>query len=156
MKTNKLLILIIVIIIGGGILIALKNKNNTNIIPEVNKTVSETEIMVDEKMGDEMASANYLDYDINKFADNNGKKRILYFHADWCPTCRPLNIEFQQRGDELPKDVVVFKVNYDKETQLKTKYAIPYQHTFVQVDENEDALKKWSGGTFDEVLENII
>jgi hypothetical protein len=36
-------------------------------------------------------------------------------------------------------------VNYDNSTALKQKYAVTYQHTFVQVDKDGNLIKKWSG-----------
>ena len=41
------------------------------------------------------------------------------------------------------------------ERELKKKYAVTYQHTFVQVDENEEEVTRWSGGEFEEILQRI-
>jgi hypothetical protein len=39
---------------------------------------------------------------------------------------------------------MVFKTDYDTQKELKTKYKITYQHTFVLVDEAGDAIKTTS------------
>jgi hypothetical protein len=41
--------------------------------------------------------------------------------------------------------VSILKVDYDKETELKKKYGVTYQHTLVQVDKDGNLIKKWSG-----------
>ena len=102
-----------------------------------------------------VSNGRYIDYSKYAFEAAKNKKRILYFHADWCPICRPLNREFMTMMDKIPEDVVVFKTDYDKETALKQKYIITYQHTFVQVDAQENQVTKWNGGTLDDVLANI-
>lgn len=89
-------------------------------------------------------------------------RRILFFYANWCPTCRPINIELQDRISEIPDDLTIIRVNYndtdtDKEEEaLANEYQITYQHTFVQIDEKGEALKRWNGGGLDEILSRII
>lgn len=80
---------------------------------------------------------------------------VLFFHASWCPTCRRFDSELQSSLERLPVDTTVFKVNYDNESELKRKYQIRYQHTFVVVDENLNEVSKWSGGGVDTLLSNI-
>jgi len=51
----------------------------------------------------------------------------------------------------------LLKVDYDKSTDLKRKYGVTYQHTFVQVDKGGHLLKKWSGtSTYDELLKQTV
>jgi hypothetical protein len=45
----------------------------------------------------------------------------------------------------IPKDVVILKVNYDTATELKKKYSILSQSTFVQVDSQGNMYKRWLG-----------
>lgn len=56
--------------------------------------------------------------------------------------------------DQIPAGVVVFKTDYDSSTDLKKKYAITYQHTFVLVDPNGNEIKKWNGGGVAEIIKN--
>ena len=99
-------------------------------------------------------TASYIDYSQENFANAIGKKRVYFFHAKWCPTCKAANEEFLSRASEIPADVVLFKTDYDTERELKKKYTITYQHTFVLVDENGNELKKWNGGSFSELIAN--
>ncbi len=97
----------------------------------------------------------YQDYTEEAYVTHQGKVRVLFFHAAWCPSCRSADAGFKQAPNDIPEQIVVFKVDYDKERELKKKYAIAYQHTFVQVDADGEAVSKWSGGALDKMLEEI-
>lgn len=104
---------------------------------------------------DEQIESRYLSYSEKRYNLNSGKKRILFFHAKWCPTCKVADEELTEKPDEIPEEAVIFKVDYDTETALKKKYAITYQHTFVLVDEKGNEVKKWNGGGLEEVSNNL-
>ena len=37
--------------------------------------------------------------------------------------------------------------------ELKKKYEVTYQHTFVQVDAQGNMIKKWSGGALADIID---
>lgn len=78
-----------------------------------------------------------------------GNKVVLFFHAPWCPFCKAADAEFKARLGEIPAGVTVLKTDYDSNTELKQKYGVTYQHTFVQVDNNLNQVSKWNGGDLD-------
>lgn len=80
---------------------------------------------------------------------------VLFFYATWCPTCRKAMAEIDERIADLD-GVTVIVVNYDRETSLKKKYGITYQHTFVQIDGAGEKVAVWSGGGVDDILENVV
>ena len=88
-------------------------------------------------------SGSYQDYSADKLALANEGKVVLYFHADWCPICRPLDAEFKASSQLLSSGVNILKVHYDTATALKQKYGVTYQHTFVQVDAAGIMIAKW-------------
>jgi thiol-disulfide isomerase/thioredoxin len=96
----------------------------------------------------------YVPYSEVRFRDAADKKRVYFFHAGWCPTCRSANKAFEDNLDRIPADVVVFKTDYDTSGELKQRYAVTYQHTFVLVDQEGNQVRKWSGGDIDELIEN--
>jgi hypothetical protein len=51
--------------------------------------------------------------------------------------------------------VTVLKIDYDSNTQLKQKYGVTYQHTFVQIDNNESLVTKWNGGDIDNLIKYL-
>lgn len=99
--------------------------------------------------------AQYRDYDQKAFEAAKDQKRILFFSAKWCSSCKQADKDLKMNAKDLSKGVVVFKVDYDKEKALKKKYGIPSQHTFVLVDDKGEALEKWSGGATKEVIMKV-
>lgn len=88
----------------------------------------------------EKSETGYKDYDSALLGSNDDV--VLFFHAAWCPSCRAADSNISETGVD---DFLLLKVDYDKYTDLKQKYGVTYQHTFVQVDENGDLIKKWNG-----------
>jgi hypothetical protein len=66
-----------------------------------------------------------------------GQKVYLYFHADRCPSCRILDKALSAETN-FPKNLVVFKINFDTATTLTTKYGITQQHTVIKINKNKD------------------
>lgn len=101
------------------------------------------------------SDSRYMDYSPAAYAVAANKKRVLYFYATWCPTCSVANEDFTFNAGQIPEDVIVFRTDYDNESELKHKYAITYQHTFVQVGAAGNELAKWNGGGLKELLSNL-
>lgn len=80
---------------------------------------------------------------------------VLFFYATWCPTCNAAMKDIDKDPGRLG-DVTVVIVNYDKERDLKAKYKITYQHTFVQIDNQGNPLAVWNGGGVDEILKHVV
>ncbi len=70
---------------------------------------------------------------------------VLFFRASWCPTCKAVDADIKANLSKIPSSLSILDVNYDNSTELKKKYGVTYQHTFVQVDKNGNLIKKWSG-----------
>jgi len=86
----------------------------------------------------------YTDYDSALLGQT--ENTVLFFHASWCPSCRAadaalLNEDFAQ------SDITLLKVDFDTARDLRKKYGVTGQHTFVQVDKDGELITKWSGGT---------
>lgn len=78
---------------------------------------------------------------------------VLFFHANWCPTCVAINKDIIANLANIPKELTILKVNYDDEKELRELYGVTAQHTFVQVDNSGKLIKKWRGGlTLTEVV----
>lgn len=92
---------------------------------------------------------------------SQGKTPVLYFYANWCPTCQPVDRQFKEEANRLPEDVVVIRINYNDtdtdadEDALAEKYAITYQHTFAILDENAVVTTRWNGAGLERVLEEL-
>lgn len=74
-----------------------------------------------------------------------GDDVVLFFAASWCSTCRRTraNIEADLAG--IPPGLVIVVVDYDTATDVRRLYGVTVQHTFVQIDAEGTALKRWTG-----------
>lgn len=169
---KKILIIAILAILGtgGGVIayssnqkakkqadsVAMEKKSSEELAMKKDK---EAAAMAKEKEGDAMkkdgvvvamSKGIYTSYDPAKLAGAEHGKVVLFFHAPWCPTCREANKNFE--AAQAPDGLTLLKVDYDNSGELKKKYGITYQHTYVQVDKDGNLLKKWSGSTnYDEI-----
>lgn len=115
----------------------------------------------DDTMMADKNSSRYIEYSKTALDQAASNRRVLYFYANWCPTCRPADADFTANSSKIPSDVTVIRVNYNdtdtdqEEKDLAKKYAITYQHTFVQIDGQGKEVTKWNGGQINELLSNI-
>jgi len=79
---------------------------------------------------------------------------VLMFAADWCPICQADLKDINAHGSRLGAITVVV-VDYDKAADLKSRYGITYQHTYVQIDPMGKKLGVWSGGGVDAILSHV-
>ena len=106
-------------------------------------------------------NGRYVEYSPTALEDAATSRRVLFFYAAWCPTCQPADQDFKNNSEQIPADVTVIRVNYNdndtdtSEKDLAQKYAVTYQHTYVQIDANGEAVKVWNGGQLEELLKNI-
>jgi len=95
-----------------------------------------------------LIDGSYIDYDDysadpSVFAE--GGNVVLFFHASWCPTCQAA--EANLTSQPVPDGLTVVKTDFDTMTELRQKYGVTVQHTFVQIDAGGAQLAKWSGST---------
>lgn len=157
MKRSNLIyfaLVLVILLVLGYLFILEKNqidpKTVTTGIYPTSKTISTAD-----------SETDYIAFNSQEFEKNKSKRRVLFFYANWCTTCRPVNAEFLERANQIPGDVVVYRVNYkdsdtdETEKALAERYKITYQHTFVQVNQDGDAIKKWNGGNLADLIKNV-
>ncbi len=140
------------IIIGGIALVVIAGGVYTSMSTKYSMTeqakMAEEKTMEEKKIREEndtMMKGSYEAYSSEKLARAETGDVVLFFHASWCPSCRGLNSDIEANESSIPEGVSILKVDYDKETELKKKYGVTYQHTLVQVDKDGNLIKKWSG-----------
>lgn len=167
MKSTFLAILFIVLV-GIGLYVVVNPSKTMRVTDDV---VSQPKVTTDPmiqvhitdepQVAAEVNAERYIPFSsstLNKFANS---RRVLFFYADWCPTCKVANEEFLQKTELIPTDVTLIRVNYNdsqtdqEEKDLAKKYGITYQHTFVQIDAQGNTRTVWNGGEIDELLANI-
>jgi thioredoxin-like negative regulator of GroEL len=87
----------------------------------------------------------YTAYTPEKLASATSSKILLFFHAPWCEECHELNKDITEHLNDIPKDVLILKVDYDTSAELKKKYGVTHQYTIVQVDNQGKMIKKFGG-----------
>ena len=100
---------------------------------------------------------NYLDYSEQNLsaAYKNGNTVLFFAATSWCQTCSELDKEIKERITEVPRDVTILKVDYDNDQKMKAKYAVVQQHTLVVLGKSGIEVKRWIGGNFDLMLNEL-
>jgi len=146
MKNKKLVITVISILVVIGAALAyvalrpLPTAENNTATKEQPAPPTDTNFA-----GDEPASmakvGKYINYTEESFADAKDSRRVLFFHAAWCPQCRALEASIKE--GQIPAGMAILKVDYDNSDQLKQKYGVTLQTTLVEVDANGNLKKKF-------------
>lgn len=105
--------------------------------------------------------SRYVVYSDGMLVQPTTQRRVLFFYASWCPTCKSSDQDLSSNMDRIPTDVTVIRLNYNDtqtdqaEKDLAKTYAVTYQHTFVEIDQDGKALQKWNGGGTGELLNRL-
>lgn len=108
----------------------------------------------DAMMSKEGAYVTLATYNANKakYADST---KVYFFHAPWCPVCKGIDEQVSADTSKIPDGVTLIKTDYDSNTELRQKYGVTYQYTFVQVDSSGNEVKQWSATNYDEVVDGM-
>lgn len=164
MKTTKILLpTTLLIIVAVFFLFITKNETPNKVTPVTTETAKTEEKAVETitKTETTQPESRYVIHTPENFEQYNGKKRVLFFYASWCPTCQPVNNDLMNKSTQIPENYTVIRVNYNDsdtdsfEKELAEKYAVTYQHTFVVIDEEGNEITKWNGGDFENILDRI-
>jgi thiol-disulfide isomerase/thioredoxin len=79
---------------------------------------------------------------------------VLFFSADWCPYCQADLKDINVNGAQLGKINVVV-VDFDKSADIRQKYGITAQDTFVQIGPMGEKIAVWNGGGVMGILTNV-
>lgn len=124
------------------------NDDTDNMMMDDNDPSNDDDDMIDgtgATMGDhasldaQVHSASYV-----AFTDDvltNGRPKVLFFHAAWCPICRAADAELAAWYNDQRPTIDTYKVDYDARADLKAQYGVTSQHTFVLVDGEGNAIQ---------------
>jgi len=109
-----------------------------------NETVESTTVQVpqpapqQEQTATTATKATYTEYSQARFAaaQQEGKNIVLFFHADWCPTCHVLDQAIVNGLERVPDNTAILKIDFEERSDLKREYEIQYQHSLVFIENN--------------------
>jgi len=72
----------------------------------------------------------------------NGQTSVLFFHATWCPACKKNNglLEEWYGAEEFSRSV--YKIDFDTATELRQKFGITGQDTFIVIDGSGNEIER--------------
>ncbi len=169
MNYTKLLPLVLFVGIVGVVLLSRRQENDAILLeaptpvlqiqPE-NSVASPPVDIVGQPATIIADTQKYIPYN-DTILETTGGRRVLFFYANWCPTCIPADKSIMAGATSIPDGVTVIRVNYnDTETSeaekaLAQQYGVTYQHTYVEIDGAGKEVQKWNGGGLEELLERL-
>jgi len=101
-------------------------------------------------------AARYIAYSAETLEQLKGSQPVaVFFHAEWCPTCRGMEAEINENLANLPAGTVILKADYDTETELKEQYKIVIQSTIAILDKDGNHVDTLAGATSSEIVEAL-
>lgn len=117
----------------------------SNTTPEEQEVISEVvEIMTEEQPTETAITSNatYEDYNEARYNELLGQQPFaIFFHAQWCPTCRKMEKDISEELSTFPENTVILKADFDTEAALKQQYGINSQSTIVIINAQGEALE---------------
>lgn len=123
--------------------------------PEQNSTAV-TQRSESSDSAEQLPSGVYVQYSDTAIASAEGQK-VLFFHAPWCSQCRSIESGIYEQG--VPTGVTIIKVDYDTNQELRKKYGVTIQTTFVKIDDQGGFISKYVAydePTFDAVKREYL
>ena len=154
---------IIAVVVVGGLVVALMLQplDQQRTVSDAAETPTSEDTSRDTTQSDDLTNdvvtlqpGRYEDYDESHLGAEGYNETIIFFHAPWCPECRA----FEQAilASDIPDGVQILKTDYDSSTELRQKYEITLQSTFVKVDSSGDELTMWVGYGKDKSVTAIL
>lgn len=99
----------------------------------------------------------YTDYEWGKnYITDSSKKIVLFFHAWRCPSCIQADKDIVANQNTIDSNMVILKVDYDTATDLKKKYEITTQTSYVLLNADGSLNKKSAGMTSLSSIESFV
>ena len=97
--------------------------------------------------------SRYMEYS-EESMKNFQRNIVLFFHTNWCSTCKWF--EKSVLNTTVPDDLLILKVDFDKELALRNKYSVLTQSSFVQVDNEWRFIARWIGSrNLDDIISEV-
>ncbi len=111
-----------------------------------------------EEKGEAMMQDNtmYKEYSAESMAELKGNQPfVVFFHADWCPTCKAWEAKIMESMARLPENTVILKADYDTEEALLQELGVTQQSTAVFFDASGEVVKIATDPSIEVVTEHF-
>ena len=154
-----LTVVLSLLLVSSGLFAYYNNQNNKdtlNTAIELNNVPSDNMQKLDiaEQTTDIASYITYAEY-INNPEAYKDRKKVFFFHASWCSVCQAIDKEINADISKIPEGVTIIKTDFDDSKDLRKKYGVTTQYTFVQVDKDDNELAQWTASSFDGVIKGI-
>jgi len=146
---------LVVLGIAGLVFFVSSCNNNEQQKQEKMTEMHNDKMWTGEEMKDDMMKTSWIYKEYSTEALANTKWNIVIaFLATWCPAC--VNADKNLSSETIPEWLTILKADYDTYTDLRQKYWVTSQHTFVQVDNTWKMINKWSWSkTSEDIFKNV-
>jgi thioredoxin-related protein len=143
---NKYIVggLVAVLVVIGIVFAASGDDTNTTVAPNNNAATESDSPQAEAESVETVEAARYIEYSEANLANTKNTKQVVFFHAPWCSTCIAFEKEIIAQG--VPAGITILKADYDTETDLKQKYEVRLQSTFVLLDADGNVQQAWPFG----------
>ncbi len=130
-------------------------KEQVNAIEERQKMQAQKDAEMEQKDEVPMEDSAAMDTDTevasetsySSFTDGvigNGETSVLFFHATWCPACKKNDglLTSWYNAEDFGRSV--YKLDFDTATELRKKYGVNGQDTFVLIDGSGNEIERVS------------
>jgi len=100
-----------------------------------------------------VSKGTYATYNANAVANSNADDIVLFFKANWCPSCNALNKNITANMNSIPAGTEIYTVDFDTSQDLRKKYGVTTQHTLVHIKSDGTMINKFTGNP---TLESIL
>lgn len=87
----------------------------------------------------ELPVGQYTEYTDGVIGD--GFPAVLFFAASWCPSCQANDARLSEWYNNGGLYISVYKIDYDNSADLKARYGVVQQDTFVRIDAEGNAVR---------------
>lgn len=96
----------------------------------------------------------YTTYSAASASDTSFNETILFFYAPWCPECRAFDTVLTSAT--IPEGTQILKVDYDTATDLKQRYGVTLQTTFIKITSGGEKVSLWTAYGKEKSLQAVL
>ena len=102
------------------------------------------------------SSSRYLAYSSSAFDQQADKDRWLFFYLASCPKCVALDENIVANQLDIPAEVVIFKVDFSQQQDLRQRYGVTLQTTVLVTDAKGQERQRFVGTSSRHTLAELL